>query len=181
MSRRDGAALAISEQHRNAIGAAHAASQAWRAARQSVGLDLHQGALRFVAEQSERRAAVYLRYEVHTRARHAEHFGCAIQISSHVRRLVAGSDRKAQAAISADRYAAVAREECMAKACLPEQWAFQEFGVSRHGRSFMRPAGPAVQVSITESAPRRCPRSAAFASFRQGFARHPERLRSPPS
>ena len=75
----------------------------------------------------------------------------ALQVLLDVGFAVPGRHREAQARVGARRDAAVAREERMSKAGSAQERTFQELGVFRHGSSFMRPAGPVVQVSVVES------------------------------
>src|SRR6187431_900835 len=75
----------------------------------------------------------------------------ARKVLRDVRIAITGRDREAQARIGAQRDAALAREESVPEAGSAQEPTFQEIGAFRHEPSFMRPAGPVMQVSIAES------------------------------
>jgi hypothetical protein len=104
-----------------------------------------------MAAESVGHSAMNLRQEMDTRARHAQPSRSALQVLLYVDLAIAGCNREAQAGVRAQRDAALASEEGMPKTGSAQERAFQELGVFRHGRSFMRPTGPVKQVSMVES------------------------------
>ncbi len=129
----DRAAPAIGKQNRDAVRAAHPAREPWRAAEQSVPLDVNELRLDFVTVQGVRDAAVHLRQEMDASGSDAELHGGSLQITSNIELRVAGGDRKAQASVRAFRHSSAPREESMSEACFTQQVTFQELSAITHG------------------------------------------------
>src|SRR3954466_5394531 len=94
---------------------------------------------------------MHLRQEMNPRGRDAKRRTRALQILTHVVRLVAGCNRETEARVGASGDPAVTGEESVTKPSFAQQRAFQELCAVGHGDGFMRPVGPVLQVSVPES------------------------------